>query len=235
MLVFYAKMPPKKKPKNTLGDGKGEKDDEKNWCPCNVYDGKDDEELRDIECEQCKQWWHGHCVGLKGLDEDTLRGLPNWCCPRCIMEKIGPTMAEMVKEEVCKTVPTVVKAVIEETTKSKEWTKSFTELFNRKQTEFQGAATKTIENTMNSTIKNNQDAILEKAEIRQNADNAERERRSMNIVLTNVRESEGNAEARTLADLKKRQLFWRNVMLEVTKLKSVSELVHFQELELTKT
>ena len=120
----------KKKPKKKTND-----DDTSVGCPCGNYDKTDDKGV-DIGCEICEQWWHSNCVGLKGLSKESMDTLKEWKCPKCIMKELCKdgrdekgTLEDMVKAEVKKTIPAIVKAVAEETVKAKEFKKSFTDLF----------------------------------------------------------------------------------------------------------
>ena len=191
-----------RKPKKKTND-----DDKNVWCPCGNYEETDDKGV-DIGCEFCELWWHSNCVGLKGLTKESLDALKEWKCPKCIMKELckdgQTTLEETVKAEVTKTIPTIVKAVVEETMKAKEFNKSFSDLFKNKQEKFEAVAVKTIEKTMHTAIKSNQTELLQKASEKQDADNFEREKRKKNIVLTNVRESKmTNSTARYNSDVKK--------------------------------
>ena len=54
---------------------------DKNKCPCR----KEEEESEWIWCDSCSQWLHCNCVGLNGLDEEAIKSLSHWKCPKCLI------------------------------------------------------------------------------------------------------------------------------------------------------
>ncbi len=180
----------KKGKKNKKGDVENDvKYDEKDWCPCKNYE--DDEEAS-VECEECLQWWHIKCVALHRLSEDTIKELKEWICPRCIIGKLGmgnSLVQETMKTEIAKAVPSIVKSVVEATVKAKEFQKTFAEAVTSRGEQIEKKIGTTVEKTMHSAIKENQQAMLQKASQKQDADNQERERRKRNVVVKNLRES----------------------------------------------
>ena len=181
-------------------------DDSKDWCPCKVYNDKDDETLI-IECEECRQWWHQKCVGLEGLTEDAIKDLTKWKCPKCIMNGLGIAMGsiqETVKAEIEQAVPMIVKSVVEATVKAKEFKRTFADVAAARSEQIEKKVEKTVEKTMHSAIKDNQQKLLDKAAQKQDADHYERVKRQRNIVIKNLRESNRSTPTdRYNSDMKK--------------------------------
>ena len=181
-----------------------EDDDSKGWCPCKKYE--DEDELC-VECEDCEQWWHLKCVGLEGLLADTVEALVRWRCPRCIMQSMGmgnTIIQETVKSEIEKAVPGIVKSVVEATIKAKEFKKTFADVAAGRAEQMEKKVEKTVEKTMHLAIKDNQEALLQKASQKQDAEHFEREKRKRNIVVSNLRESSMTTpQGRYASDVKK--------------------------------
>ena len=98
----------------------------------------------------------------------------------------------------------IIKSVIQETIKEKNFTKTFANVVKQRQEEFSAQASKTIEKSMNSAIQNNQQRILDKANVKQDADNISREKRKRSVVFSSVPESKlKSAEGRYQSDFKK--------------------------------
>ena len=193
--------------------------DKSEVCPC----GKDmPDETKLVCCDSCQQWWHGACANLKGITEEGIAELQDWKCPFCfvspytpvkMLKKTFPSLFGMdidkpietaVKAAVKKVIPKIIKAVIQETVKEKNFSKTFADVVKEKHEEFTAQANKTIEKSMSSAIQNNQQKILEKASVKQDADNIEREKRKRNVVFSSVSESKQNsADARQRSDMKK--------------------------------
>ena len=77
-------------------------------------------------------------------------------------------------------------------------------MVKQRQEEFSAQASKTIEKSMNSAIQNNQQSILDKANVKQDADNIAREKRKRNVVFSSLPESKlKSAEGRYQSDMKK--------------------------------
>jgi hypothetical protein len=47
-----------------------------------------------IECESCKDWFHGQCVGVRESDSEEL--LADWQCPKC---RTPPARADAAEHE----------------------------------------------------------------------------------------------------------------------------------------
>ena len=190
-------------------------------CPCG-------EELPDetklVCCDSCQQWWHGACANLKGITEEGIAELQDWKCPYCFVSPYTPPkllkttfpslfgmdidkpIETAVKAEVRKVIPKIIKAVIQETVKEKNFSKTFADAVKERHEEFSVQANRTIEKSMNSAIQNNQQRIMEKASVKQDADNIAREKRKRNVVFSSVPESKlKSADARQSSDMKKIQ------------------------------
>jgi hypothetical protein len=179
--------------KKTKGKkAKGDKENDENpkdWCPCGVHE---DKEETIIECEECEQWWHQKCVALEGLEAESVEALVRWRCPSCIMQRLGmgsTIIQETVKSEIEKAVPGIVRSVVEATVKSKDFKKTFADIASGRAEHMEKKVEKTVEKTMHSAIKENQEALLQKAAQKQDVEHYEREKRKRNIVVSNLRES----------------------------------------------
>ena len=75
------------KKKRGNNDVEGIDDCESETCPC----GKYIEEAIWIKCDQCLEWWHIECVGLKGLKSDMVNLIDIYHCPRCFESPLVPT------------------------------------------------------------------------------------------------------------------------------------------------
>ena len=64
--------------KQSLPAGHDKKEEK---CPCT----REDNTSLWIFCEDCSQWLHCNCVGLKGLNTKALKTLSEWKCPKCIL------------------------------------------------------------------------------------------------------------------------------------------------------
>ena len=176
-------------------DKKAEEDacNPKDWCPCGQYDDKETEVFV-VQCEECEQWWHQKCVSLEGLEKESVEAILRWRCPRCIMQTLGmgigsTIIQEAVKIELEKAVPGIVRSVVEATVKAKEFKKTFADVAAGRAEQMEKKVEKTVEKTMHSAIKENQQALLQKAAEKQDAERHEREKRKRNVVVTNLKES----------------------------------------------
>ncbi len=123
-------------------------DDVKAWCPCKKYE---DEEETCVQCEECLQWWHLKCVALHSLNEQTIKDLDEWRCPRCIMQSLGmgnTIVQETLKTEIFKAVPGIVRSVMEATVKSKDFKKSFADIAAGRAENMEKKVEKTVEKTI---------------------------------------------------------------------------------------
>ena len=200
-------------------DSDEEKGDDTEICPC----GEDiPDETKLVCCDNCHQWWHGACANLKGITEEGIAELKEWKCPHCYVsphvsvevlkstfpllfgKDIEKPIEAVVKAEVRKVIPKIIKSVVQETMKEKNFTKTFADVVKQRQEEFSAQASKTIEKSMNSAIQNNQQRILDKANVKQDADNIAREKRKRSVVFSSVPESKlKSAEGRYQSDFKK--------------------------------
>lgn len=183
--------------------------DSDKWCPCGNHstEKRNVQPSLDIECEKCKTWWHVSCAGLTGLSEDGIKDIQQWKCALCIIKYLkldnNTSIETAVKNEVKKVVPAIVKAVVEETIKEKNFSKTFSDVVKAGQDEFNVKASRTIQNSMDSAIMKNQEKIVEKATLKQDADNMEREKRKRNVVISGVPESSQlSSTARNNSDTK---------------------------------
>ena len=149
----------------------GDKDLES--CPC-----REDVEDVSICCDNCEQWWHCSCVNLKGLTARAAGDFHDWKCPYCFVSPftavtvlksafkslfgadIEKPTETAVKAEIRREIPGIVKTVIQETVKEKNFTKTFADGVKAKHEEFTAQASKTIEKSMDSAIQNNQQKII---------------------------------------------------------------------------
>ena len=195
-----------KKTKGKKAKGNKENDgNPKDWCPCGVHE---EEEEFAIQCEECDQWWHQKCVGLEGLSEQAIKDdLVRWTCPGCIMKHLGigsTIIQETVKSEIEKAVPGIVRSVVEATVKAREFKKTFADVAAGRAEQLEKKVEKTVEKTMHSAIKENQQALLQKAAQKQDAERHEREKRKRNIVVSNLVESSlSTPKGRYDSDIKK--------------------------------
>ena len=108
-------------------------------CICGVPSDSDY-----IGCDSCSCWWHYTCIGFVVNEElEKLFKALNWECPKCVMKKYdsktdntgGNDIASVVKTEIVKILPDIVKEVVTATTENqtKKWSdllKTNTELNN---------------------------------------------------------------------------------------------------------
>lgn len=88
-----------------------------------------------------------------------------------------------VKDAINECLPDIVKAVVKETTGTKKWSDLF-------QKELKKEVGNSFKETVSTEFMKNQDEIVKKATAKQDQDFYERERRSRNVVISNVEESE---------------------------------------------
>ena len=165
-----------------VDSGKNEHD-----CVCEEKTWKGEQVLC---CDKCNRWWHCSCAGLKGLDDAGARLLVPWLGPCCfvlnksIQDKLGKVgIAEIVKDEVVKLIPDIVKRVVVE--KDKVEGKKWTDFFNNKQNETKKVIKQTMSDNHQKVVK---EALLESRK-KVDSDNMEREKRKKNIVIQSVPES----------------------------------------------
>ena len=138
-----------------VDSGKNEHD-----CVCEEKTWKGEQVLC---CDKCNRWWHCSCAGLKGLDDAGARLLVPWLGPCCfvlnksIQDKLGKVgIAEIVKDEVVKLIPDIVKRVVVE--KDKVEGKKWTDFFNNKQNETKKVIKQTMSDNHQKVVK---EALLE--------------------------------------------------------------------------
>ena len=66
------------------------------------------------------EWWHVECSGLECLTKEMVDAITTWKCPKCIMDSLVKDVATVVKDEVSKLLPGIVRQVVSETAKSKK-------------------------------------------------------------------------------------------------------------------
>lgn len=54
--------------------------DTKKYCICRR--GDDGLQFM-IECDSCKEWFHGHCIGMNSEDEPAMKDQQNYICIGC--------------------------------------------------------------------------------------------------------------------------------------------------------
>ena len=161
------------------------------FCPCDDFTVS----KPSIQCPDCFIWYHYECVGLKGLVKEEADRMENWKCYVCWASSspISPDnnvpLKDVVKKEILNVLPEIVKTVVTETSKSKDFTSHWSALFKDNQVKVNEQTQKAVEASMSTAIKRNQDEIVERANAKQDADNFEREKRSRNIVIKGLKES----------------------------------------------
>ena len=69
------------------------------FCPCYEAFGKEREAAMlgatEIQCRQCKIWWHCECAGIKGLNNDAIQLVESWNGPCCFV--LSPFIAKVLK------------------------------------------------------------------------------------------------------------------------------------------
>ena len=193
--------------------------DEKDSCPCQA-DIPDEDTF--VCCENCQQWWHATCANLKGITGEAIGSLTEWKCPHCfvspytkrtVLKSVFPALfdgdiekpiKEAVQNEVKKVIPGIIKAVIQETVKEKNFKKTFADVVKERQEQFTVQASKTIEKSMDTAIKNNEQNIINKANQKIDTDQFERLKRKRNVVFSGVPESSlSTSSGRLKSDMKK--------------------------------
>ena len=124
---------------------------------------------------------HATCANLKGITGEGIGSLTDWKCPHCfvspytnrtVLKTVFPELfdgdiekpiKDAVQNEIKKVVPGIIKAVIQETVKEKNFKKTFADVVKEKQEQFTAHASKTIEKSMDTAIKNNEQNIINKA------------------------------------------------------------------------
>ena len=69
------------------------------FCPCYEAFGKERETAMlgatEIQCRQCKIWWHCECAGIKGLNNDAIQLVESWNGPCCFV--LSPFIAKVLR------------------------------------------------------------------------------------------------------------------------------------------
>lgn len=170
----------------------------KEKCPCG-----NESDSNWILCPDCDQWLHLDCVGLNGLDEEGVKSLKSWKCPRCLISPypnrksmqndynaVCTELRGVIKDEMkgalavlTSTVKEVTRTVVNEATPNVvssvvEKTKTYAAAAEQNQM-------KLVEEVKKATTSNE---LVDKICKRMDNDNHERERRRKNIVVSNVPE-----------------------------------------------
>ena len=186
-------------------------------CPC----GGEDTTSLWIFCDDCSQWLHCNCVGLKGLNNRALQSLSEWKCPKCI---VSPYVSgdDCSEEVTTKGDLTAVCSVLKDAMK-KELTVAFTSLKDVlkeaaesavmnatptvvssvvEQTKSYAAAAKDQQKQLVEEVKSvtTSAQLVDKVCKKMDNDNFQRERRKSNIFVTNVPEPDSG-----LSDLEKKK------------------------------
>ncbi|KAL5255837.1 hypothetical protein ACHWQZ_G003695 [Mnemiopsis leidyi] len=171
-----------------------EGEDDKNYCPCKEYmDGE-----LSVGCENCGEYWHLCCVGLKGLTMEMVGLLENWQCQDCYVcpysykEKVAAasstsdcgTMRVMVRDElhaiqpvIKVTVENVVRNLLTKSACSKDDLKEVVKSYADVTKECQKEIVKEAAMTQSSKT------VVENVVRKLDADKVEREKRRTNVVV----------------------------------------------------
>ncbi|KAL5249575.1 hypothetical protein ACHWQZ_G018447 [Mnemiopsis leidyi] len=171
-----------------------EGEDDKNYCPCKEYmDGE-----LSVGCENCGEYWHLCCVGLKGLTLEMVGLLENWQCQDCYVcpysykEKVAAapstsdcgTMRVMVRDElhaiqpvIKVTVENVVRNLLTKSACSKDDLKEVVKSYADVTKECQKEIVKEAAMTQSSKT------VVENVVRKLDADKVEREKRRTNVVV----------------------------------------------------
>lgn len=161
-----------------------------NKCPCGEEVNCDW-----IQDDKCLQWWHVDCVNLKGLKTKQVKMLECWACPRCLVSPHQLVMNgtntdepvtkgditavyKMIKESMNALTHTVVDTTPEIVQKMEEKTKSWADIVAENQ--------KKLLDDVKSQSTSVQ--LVEKICQKMDSDNFQRERRKLNILVSNVPE-----------------------------------------------
>ncbi|KAL5268587.1 hypothetical protein ACHWQZ_G002438 [Mnemiopsis leidyi] len=201
--------------KNSRPDSGDISSNDFDYCPCKSYI---DDELS-VECESCNKYWHLCCVGLRGLNEDTVLLLENWKCQDCYTcpysyKDTAPklnqttdcgTMKVMVRDEL-RAIQPVIKATIEDAVRnvlsesvcSKEDVEHVVKSY--------ADATKTAQKKVieEAAVAQSSKRVVESVVRQLDADKVEREKRKLNVVVLNTPEpkKESSPEDKKKEDLK---------------------------------
>ena len=174
-------------------------------CPC----GEEDSSSLWIFCEDCLQWLHCNCVGLKGLNNRALQSLSEWKCPKCI---VSPYVSgdDCSEEVTTKGDLTTVCSVLKDAMK-RELTVAFTSLKDVLKEAAESAVKNATPNVVSSVVEQTKSyaaaakdqqkqlveevksvttsaQLVEKVCKKMDNDNFQRERRKSNIFVTGVPE-----------------------------------------------
>ncbi|KAL5248049.1 hypothetical protein ACHWQZ_G017276 [Mnemiopsis leidyi] len=170
-----------------------------NYCPCKEYmDGE-----LSVECENCGEYWHLCCVGLKGLTMEMVGLLENWQCQDCYIcphsykDKVSAapstsdcgSMRVMVRDElhaiqpvIKVTVENVVRNLLNKSACSKEDLKEVVKSYADVTKECQKEIVKEAAMTQSSKT------VVENVVRKLDADKVEREKRRTNVVVLSAPE-----------------------------------------------
>lgn len=98
----------------------------------------------------------------------------------------------MIVNEVKKTLPTIVKTIVDTVVAETKATKTFADALKKTQKDITGQVGSTMKTAMESALKDNQNDLIEKTMMKQEADQAERQKRCRNVVISDIPESDGN-------------------------------------------
>ncbi|KAL5258338.1 hypothetical protein ACHWQZ_G008989 [Mnemiopsis leidyi] len=198
-----------------------EGEDDKNYCPCKEYmDGE-----LSVGCENCGEYWHLCCVGLKGLTMEMVGLLENWQCQDCYVcpysykEKVAAapstsdcgTMRVMVRDElhaiqpvIKVTVENVVRNLLTKSACSKDDLKEVVKSYADVTKECQKEIVKEAAMTQSSKT------VVENVVRKLDADKVEREKRRTNVVVLKAPEpkKDSTTDQKKSEDME----FYRNVL-----------------------
>ena len=103
----------------------------------------------------------------------------------CTMEA-STDVSTVIKESL----PDIVKTVVQDTAASKPFKKQWTDVLETVKEDVKVQAGQVFADSLSTALKDNQKEIVDSTKAKQDADHLERERRSRNVVISNVPESE---------------------------------------------
>ncbi|KAL5248332.1 hypothetical protein ACHWQZ_G017497 [Mnemiopsis leidyi] len=193
-----------KSPVKTSTPNEGE--DDYRYCPCNEYmDGE-----LSVGCENCGEYWHLCCVGLRGLTMEMVALLENWQCQDCyrcphsyvVKSPSVPsssncgTIKVMVRDElnaiqpvIKVTVENAVRNILTKSVCSKDDVENVVKSYAEVTQESQKKAIQQVSVAQSSKV------VAENVVRKLDADKVEREKRKTNVVILKAPEPNKNSTA----------------------------------------
>ena len=105
-----------------------------------------------------------------------------------VTDGIKNNLDDIIKDTVKKSLPEIVKSTVKETTESSSLKRQWSDLFKTVKDDVKTQAGQTFSTSLTNALKVNQREIIESTKAKQDEDQLERDRRSRNVVLSNVPE-----------------------------------------------